>query len=134
MTFENAVLVDEDSGAHFLPVTDVDWVETDILTSRAMRDLLGRLRSSYDVVILEMAPVLPVAETRAIAAMADGTLLVVKWRTTPVDVMHKAIRQLDRIGAKMIGSLLCRINLKSSIASSVGEDVYYYPTARPKAA
>ncbi len=131
---EQAVVVDKATGAHFLPVAGSSTLKSELLTSRAMRELLARLRASYDLVLLETAPVLPVAETRAIAAMADATMLVVRWRKTPIETARKALSQLDRVGAKMLGTLLCRVSLRSSIAASVGEEVYYYPSARPKAA
>jgi succinoglycan biosynthesis transport protein ExoP len=131
---EEAVVIDSATGARTLPVGGSNASGAELLTSRSMRALLARLRGTYDLVILETAPVLPVAETRAIAAMADATVLVVRWRKTPLGVIKKAVNQLDRAGAKVIGAVLARVSLKSSIASTSGEYVYYYPSARPKAA
>ena len=98
-----------------------------------MRSLLSRLRSSYDLVLLETAPALPVAETRAVAAMADAAVLVVRWRKTPAAVVKKAITQLNRAGVNVLGAVLTRVSLRYNTAG-LGDDVYYYKSSPAKAA
>jgi capsular exopolysaccharide synthesis family protein len=129
------VLVNEPAtGVDILPAGGMHFSPMDPLPARALWKLLARLRQNYDLIILETAPVLPVAETRAIAAMADGTLMAVRWRETPTVAVSSAITELDRAGAKIVGALLCRVDLRSGIAASHGDNVYYYPSARPQAA
>lgn len=130
---EQAVVTDRQSGADILPISPGSESNFDLITSRAMKSLLSRLSGSYDLVLLETAPVLPVAETRAVAAMADIALLVVRWRKTPVAVAVKAITQLNRAGVNVLGSVLTRVSLRSS-ASGLADDVYYYKTSPAKAA
>ncbi len=98
-----------------------------------MRSLLSRLRSSYDLVLLETAPALPVAETRAVAAMADAAVLVVRWRKTPAGVVKKAITQLNRAGVNVLGTVLTQVSLRYNSAG-LGDDVYYYKSSPAKAA
>ena len=130
---EQAVITDSLSGADVLPISSGNDINFDLITSRAMRSLLSRLRSSYDVVLLEMAPALPVAETRAVAAMADAAILVVRWRKTPTGVVKKAITQLNRAGVNVIGAVLTRVSLRYN-AAGLGDDVYYYKSSAAKAA
>jgi succinoglycan biosynthesis transport protein ExoP len=131
---DETITQDSTTGLDVLPTGAVESTKAELLASRSMRFLLTRLRTAYDLVILETAPVLPVAETRGLAAMTDGTLLVVRWRKTPTDVAKRAVDQLERSGAEIIGGLLSRVNIHSSIIAGAGEDVYYYPSSRSKAA
>lgn len=131
---DDVIIVDEATGMHMLPSGQSEGNRAELVSSRSMRFLLARLRGNYDLVILETAPVLPIAETRALAAMADGTLMVMRWRKTPTDVAKRSLDQLRRAGAEILGGVLTRVNIHSSIVASAGEDVYYYPSARPKAA
>lgn len=130
---EQAIVTDTQSGADILPISSANDINFDLITSRSMRSLLSRLRSSYDLVLLETAPALPVAETRAVAAMADATVLVVRWRKTPTGVVKKAITQLNRAGVNVIGAVLTRVSLRYN-AAGLGDDVYYYKSAPAKAA
>jgi capsular exopolysaccharide synthesis family protein len=130
---EQAIVTDPQSGADILPISSGNDTNFDLITSRSMRSLLSRLRSSYDLVLLETAPALPIAETRAIAAMADATILVVRWRKTPASVVKKAITQLNRAGVNVLGAVLTRVSLRYN-AAGLGDDVYYYKSSPAKAA
>jgi capsular exopolysaccharide synthesis family protein len=123
---DQAVVQDVESGLNVLPTTGSAQRPIDLITSSAMRSLLSRLGSTYDLVILETPPVLPVAEARALTAMADATLMIVRWRTTPAAAAQKAIGLLNRAGANIVGATLNRVSLKWSAIGSLGDDVYYY--------
>jgi capsular exopolysaccharide synthesis family protein len=123
---DQAVVKDVGSGLSVLPTTASAQRPIDLITSPAMRALLARLANSYDLVILETPPVLPVAEARALTAMADSTLLIARWRTTPAAAVKKAIGLLNRAGANITGAVLTRVSLSWTALGSLGDDVYYY--------
>jgi capsular exopolysaccharide synthesis family protein len=54
----------------------------DLLESHAMGALLRTLRSQYDFIVLDSAPVLPVSDSVALNTLSDATLLVVRLRMT----------------------------------------------------
>jgi len=123
-TLDQALLRDPESGLHMLLQRAVSPQEYDLIPTREMKDLIDRLSARFDLVIIDTAPILPVADARAIAAMADATLLVVHWRKTPVQVVARALRELDQAGAKLAGSLLSQVDIRWK--SMVGNDVHYY--------
>jgi capsular exopolysaccharide synthesis family protein len=49
---------------------------TELLGSRRMTELLDELSLSFDIVVIDTAPVLPVADTRTLVESVDGVLLV----------------------------------------------------------
>ena len=69
----------------------------EIFTSEAMRHLLLEIKMRYPdrYVIIDSPPVLPFAETRSIAATADGVILVVKEGVATLDQIQETIDSLD---------------------------------------
>jgi len=130
----DAIIKDPATGMDVLPATASAHPTIDIITSRAMRTLLRRVSDAYDLVLLEMPPILPVAEARVLCAMADATILVVRWRKTPVEVARKALDLLSRAKANLAGTVLSRVSLTWTAVGSLGDDVYYYQSYAAKAA
>jgi capsular exopolysaccharide synthesis family protein len=130
---DEALVRDVVSGAHVLPLAAGGAGNVDLMASKEMRALIRRLSDSYDLVVLECAPVLPVAEARAVSAMADAVLLVVRWRSTPAELANRALSQLNRAGARVLGATLTRVSLRGG-AADLGDDVYYYQYTRKVAA
>jgi capsular exopolysaccharide synthesis family protein len=130
----DAIVKDPATGMDVLAASASAHPAIDVITSRAMRTLLRRVSDSYDLVLLEMPPILPVAEARVLCAMADATILVVRWRKTPVEVARKAIDMLTRAKANLVGAVLSRVSLSWTAVGSLGDDVYYYQSYAAKAA
>ncbi|HUD70343.1 MAG TPA: CpsD/CapB family tyrosine-protein kinase, partial [Dongiaceae bacterium] len=57
--------------------------------------LLDQARRTYDYVIVDSPPVLPVPDTRVIARWADSLLLVVAAHRTPRRYLEEALNALD---------------------------------------
>lgn len=127
---EAALTRDEASGAILLPQSRSDEIDFDAILSGRMETLLRDLRQRFDLVVLDTAPVLPVAESRAVAAMADATLLLVRWRKTPTQATRLSIEQLDRAGARVLGTVLSQVDVRQR-AGMGGEMHYYQAYGRP---
>lgn len=95
--------VDEPSGAHVIPLAETALTPRDMFSLPAMEDLLRELRSQYDLIILDCAPVLVAADARLVASQADTTILVTRWRKTRLREAEEAVRQLLPAGAKILG-------------------------------
>jgi capsular exopolysaccharide synthesis family protein len=126
MTLDRALLRDEASGAFILAQTGQRAHESDLLTSEAMAKLIGELEERFDLVILDTAPVLALAEARAIAGMADGVLLVTRWRRTPANATALAVDLLGRAGADVKGAALTMVDLRVQARSGLGDEMMYY--------
>lgn len=101
-----ALMRDTPSGAWFLAHSTDGAATNDMVNSEAMAALVAKLAREFDLVVLDTAPALALAEARAVAAMADGVLLVARWRKTPVDATRVAHELLLRAGARVtVGAL-----------------------------
>ena len=105
-TLNDVIQKDPGSGVDIVPLAQAEFTPRDLFGSDAMRSLIEALKSRYDVIILDSAPVLPVSDTRVLGAIADSVLMVVRWGKTPTPVVRNAIDQLQAHGATVAGVVL----------------------------
>ena len=127
---EQALRKDERTSAMLLPLSDARYAPNDLFASEAMDRLLSDLRARFDLVILDTAPVLPVAETRILAKKADATVLLVRWRKTPSAAVKAALKMLDQAGVQVEGVALTQVNLREQSRTGYGDASFFYPAFR----
>ncbi len=123
--WRNAVAQDPESAAHILPALSSRFTPHDVFDSEAMTRLIDELRANYDLVILDSAPVLAIAETRTIAGHADLALVVVRSDKTPAGATRTAIRELQHAGADVAGVALNYVDPRRPGRGSYGDSLYY---------
>jgi exopolysaccharide transport family protein len=129
-TLEQALRKDEVSGADILPLARSAYTPKDVFGTAAMDKLLADLRKRYDMVILDTAPVLPVADTRALATKADVVALLVRWRKTPRKAAETALKLLQTGETHVAGAVLSQIDLRQQARYGYGDPGYYYSSYR----
>jgi receptor protein-tyrosine kinase len=102
-TLAETIQVHQESGIHVLSSGPIPPNPTEILQSRATRDLLHGLRDMFDAVIIDAPPLLPVADAAIMATDADGAILVVRHAKTTKDQLRLAVTRLDQVNAKLYG-------------------------------
>nr|WP_310539431.1 polysaccharide biosynthesis tyrosine autokinase [Phenylobacterium sp.] len=125
-TLEQAITLDATSGAYILPLSKSNFTPKDVFGSVAMDKLLAELRQRYDLVILDTAPVLPVADTRVLAPKADVVVFLARWRKTPQHAIEAAFRLLSGTGAHVGGVALTQMDMKQQTKYGYGDPGYYY--------
>ncbi|MEJ0061044.1 MAG: polysaccharide biosynthesis tyrosine autokinase [Terricaulis sp.] len=116
---------DEPTGAHILPVAAAQFSPRNVFASDAMHRLIAETRQAYDVIILDCAPVLAVAQTRVVATHADAVILVAAWNKTPARAIATALEQLSSTGAKILGVAINRVDPRSPGSGAYGDPIYY---------
>lgn len=75
-----------------------------LVRSARLAEVVGTLKLSSDFIVLDMAPVLPVADTKTMAKLLDGVVMVVRAGVTPREIVARAI---DAVGSdKVLGVVL----------------------------
>jgi exopolysaccharide transport family protein len=77
-----------------------------LLSSEKMRRLIDVARNSFDLVVIDASPLLPIADARVLVDQVDGVLLVVESEQTSREAVAAALRETPAIGEKMIGIVL----------------------------
>ena len=62
-----------------------------IISSGALQDMLRRLRSQFDLVVINAPPILAVRDASTLSAIANETLMVVRWGETRTEELAAAI-------------------------------------------
>ncbi len=79
---------------------------TELLGSAKMGDLIRQLRERFDVILIDGAPVLPVADSLMLAQFAETVIFVVRSGRTEKAVAQEAVKRLRRVGARVRGLVL----------------------------
>lgn len=77
-----------------------------LLSSKQMTRFLRLARDSFDLVVIDAPPLLPVADPRALIEHVDGVALVVASMKTPKDAVETALRECPEIEPKLAGVVL----------------------------
>ncbi len=98
---------------------------TALFASNSMTTLIDELVKSFDVVIFDLPPVLPVSDVSLLCPKADAVILVYNVGKTPRSALQRAKKQLESSGAKLKGVVLNCLNPETKMAKS-----YYYRNYR----
>jgi exopolysaccharide transport family protein len=119
--WRQATYLDEASGMCVLPLSGSGFTAKEIFGAEDMSRLLADLRGSFDLIVLDCAPVLAVAETRVAVAKADCAVMVVRWQKTPARAVRTALQHLHDAGANIRGVALNGVDRRAP-------GYYSYPT------
>jgi len=84
---------------------------SELLASPQMRRLLEHLCESFDHVIIDSPPALPVSDPIVLAQLVDGVILVAAGSKTPKQQVKAALARLRHAHAKVFGIVLNRIKI-----------------------
>ncbi|MGU3541091.1 AAA family ATPase [Methylobacterium sp. A54F] len=96
----------------------------DLAGSRALSALLQAVRVAYTYVIVDLPPLMPVVDVRALAESMDGFFLVIHWNDTSRDAILDALNSAPVVWDRLIGSVLNKARLPE--LARYGEDVRSY--------
>ena len=111
-SFSDLVVTDSKFKFDFLPSSTQikPSNSSDILNSPAMKDVLRAAKSDYDYVLVELPPILPVVDVKAVAHLFDAFVLVVEWGSTSTDEILKAVNTSPIVSERLLGAVLNKAN------------------------
>ena len=77
-----------------------------VLQSARMTALLERLRSEFEMVIVDTPPVIPVPDARVLGRLADGVILVLRAGHTTIESALAARQRFAEDGTRVLGTIL----------------------------
>ena len=82
---------------------------SEIITAPRIQDLFDRLKEQFHYVIVDTPPALPATDASVMAARADGCLLVVRLEHSSRTLTKEAVRNLQDLGANMLGTFVSQV-------------------------
>jgi polysaccharide biosynthesis transport protein len=86
---------------------------SEILSAEQTRDLLDKLRATYDYVVVDLPPLAPIVDVRATAPLVDCFVLVVEWGRTKIDVVQHALHTAPNVYESLIGAVLNKTDMSA---------------------
>ncbi|MES2987774.1 MAG: polysaccharide biosynthesis tyrosine autokinase [Pseudomonadota bacterium] len=126
ISLDEALYLDEATGLYVLTAGHGAANPPDMLRSEHMAQLVAQLRARYDFVVFDCPPFAPLTDSQVISRLVDKMLLVVRWGSTPVPVVQNTIKQIQRVGAPLVGSVLSQVDFTRHAKYGYGDYGYHY--------
>jgi capsular exopolysaccharide synthesis family protein len=107
----DAIVKDRKTMLDILPLSSNGHTPHDVFGTRAFDDLLARLRSMYDLILIDTGPLLLMAEARVVAGKVDKAMLVVRWRHSTRSAVRQSLSLLRTFKGDILGVTLNMVDL-----------------------
>jgi succinoglycan biosynthesis transport protein ExoP len=106
--FDEVVITDSKFKFDFLPSSTQikPSNSSDVLNSPRMKEMLKLVRTDYDYVLVDLPPILPVVDVKAVAHLFDAFVLVVEWGSTSTDEILNAFGSSSFLSERLLGAVL----------------------------
>ncbi len=127
-SLDGAVWTDALTRMSFLPAASQRQIHHphEVFASDSVHVAIEDLRKRYDYVVLDLPPVVPFADVRAISQMVDSFVFVIEWGATSRDSVLSALRAAPGVREKLLGCLLNKADVTrmSQYDRDHGSDYY----------
>ena len=114
LSLDEAVIRLGHVGLDFLPSGTIPPNPAELLGSQRMAELLQLMADRWEMAVIDTPPVVGLADAAVLAARADATLLVVTVGVTTREGAQLARRQLQQVGARLVGVVVNGVSPKGS--------------------
>ncbi len=126
---QDVLLRDEKTKLAFLPTVVKQRVphSSELLTSTQMHKLLAEASNAFDYIIVDLPPLGPVVDARAMAGRIDGFIFVTEWGKTARRAVRNTVENEVHIRKKCLGVILNKVDTeKLKLYRAYGSSEYYH--------
>jgi succinoglycan biosynthesis transport protein ExoP len=126
---DDAIWTESGSGLTFLPAGPQSAEvlhPNEILASTAIKSLIDKLRSAFDYVIVDLAPLAPVVDTQTTTSFIDSYVYVIEWGRTTIDVVKHSLSNAPELYDRLLGAVLNKTNMSVLQRYEPYRTSYYY--------
>lgn len=87
---------------------------SELISSKAMKELINKLDQMHDYVIIDTPPVGIITDAAILSTVAHGVLLVVRTRYTNKAMISNAISNIKNVNGKILGTILTYVKAEGS--------------------
>ena len=109
---ESCLHHDTMSDAMILPVSRNNLASKDVFFAHDLGHVFARLRGMFDIILVDTAPLLPLAEPRIVASHADSIVLLTHWHKTSQSAMQDAAKLIRSLDVPIAGVALTCADMK----------------------
>ena len=114
-TLEKAIWLDPATNLRFLPAATKARLahSSEVLASAETRKFFDNLRRSYDYIIVDFSPLMPIVDVRASTSLVDNYIYVVAWGRTRIEYVEQALSSAKGVYEHLLGVVLNKVELAS---------------------
>lgn len=102
------------SNLHILTAGEKTVNPANLLCSQEMRDLLANLSLKYTHIVIDSPPVLYFADSTILSTLVDSVIIVVRDNVSSKQLILKAKKTLQNVGANVVGMVMNGVHLQRS--------------------
>lgn len=91
---------------------------SELLANERFSNLIKKLKDEYSMIILDCPPIEGLSDALVVSSLADTTVLVAKYKSTPMNLLEKSKKALDKVGSRLAGVVLNHVDKEPN--------TYYY--------
>ena len=95
---------------------------SELLGSRRMEEIIATLLEQADMILFDVPPIIAVTDAAVLASKVDGVMLVFKAGGTKREHAQQAKALLDKVNARLIGSVLNNVAFDVSLHRYYAEE------------
>ncbi|HVE92287.1 MAG TPA: polysaccharide biosynthesis tyrosine autokinase, partial [Actinomycetota bacterium] len=127
ISLQQAVLPTPVRNLSHIPAGAIPPNPAELLSSQHMGKVLSALQAEFDMVVVDAPPLLPVADTPALAHRVDGVLLVARAGQTNRERLRESAELLQTVGGRLLGVI---VNFQRVEDSPEGYQYYGYRSSK----
>ncbi len=85
---------------------DLPSIPSQMIESPQMKDLLSKVTESYDLVIVDTAPISSCADANILSRQGEGLVIVTRSNVTPKTMLLQGISDLKAINTSLLGIIM----------------------------
>lgn len=105
-----------------IPAGSIPPNPAELLNSEKTVDLVKKLKEIFDIIIIDSAPCLIVTDSAILSRHVDYTILVASQKSTKIEDIKEAKKQIENVGGRVVGVVLNKVKL----SKKKYENHYYY--------
>ncbi|MFT2689819.1 CpsD/CapB family tyrosine-protein kinase [Clavibacter zhangzhiyongii] len=115
-----------DGTLHVLTSGEIPPNPSELLASARMEEIVARARATYDVIVIDTAPLIAVADAAFVARMTDGAIVVADQTRVHRGQLSEALDAVEKSGGSVLGVVLNKVRPTKDKRA-------YYRAAEPEA-
>jgi len=107
---EDAIVKEVEKNLDLLPTKHMEHNVTEILQSKKMVSLMKELQESYDLVVVDTAPLMVATDAAILSKVSDGVIFVNGYDMTSKKELMYAKEMLSSAGANLYGMVVNKVD------------------------
>jgi succinoglycan biosynthesis transport protein ExoP len=112
-SLKDAVWIEPSTNMAFLPAVVRSRLahSSEILGSVPIKKLFEQLREGFDYVVIDLPPLEPIVDVRAMTHLVDSFIFTIEWGRTKIDIVKHAFDHAQGVRDNLLGMVLNKVDM-----------------------